>query len=203
MKREKRDDIVARADEAFGNQNYAEFSVKKESRGKYRLIRLAVILGYFVILGGMCVLLAIKFPMGIAIMPIFGWMLVFFTWRYVSVDYKYTVDHATFTAVVVYGGKSERELVKFATKDLERVEPIENFEKFENIENIGNIENADKSSYTVIDARPSVDCTDAYVAVGRDLDGRPIALLFRATNGLIKALRFYNKASVVQKELSR
>lgn len=194
MKREKRDDIVARADEAFGNQNYAEFSVKKESRGKYRLIRLAAILGYFVLLGGMCVLLAIKFPMGIAIMPIFGWMLVFFTWRYVSVDYKYTVDHATFTAVVVYGGKSERELVKFATKDLERVEPIENTE---------NIENADKSSYTVIDARPSDDCADAYVAIGRDLDGRQIALLFRATNGLIKALRFYNKASVVQKELSR
>lgn len=200
MKREKRDDIVARADEAFGNQNYAEFSVKKESRGKYRLIRLAVILGYAVILGGMCVLLAIKFPMGIAIMPIFGWMLVFFTWRYVSVDYKYTVDHATFTAVVVYGGKSERELVKFATKDLERVEPIENID---NIENIKNIKNDDKSSYTVIDARPSDDCTDAYVAVGRDLDGRSIALLFRATNGLIKALRFYNKASVVQKELSR
>lgn len=191
MKRDKRDDIVARADEAFGNQNYAEFSVKKEPRGRYRLIRLAVILGYAIILGGLCVLLAIKFPMGIAILPIIGWMLVFFTWRYVSIDYKYIVDHATFTVTVVYGGKSERALVKFATKDLERVEPFESFEK------------GDTDSYTIIDARPSEDCVDAYAAVGRDHNGRATVLFFRATNGLIKALRFYNKASVLQKELSR
>lgn len=193
MKREKRDDIVARADEAFGNQNYAEFSVKKEPRGRYRLIRLAVILGYALILGGLCVLLAIKFPMGIAILPIVGWMLVFFTWRYVSIDYKYTVDHATFTVTAVYGGKSERVLVKFATKDLERVEPFES----------GSFEKGDADSYTLIDARPSEDCVDAYVAVGRDNNGRATVLFFRATNGLIKALRFYNKASVLQKELSR
>lgn len=191
MKREKRDDIVARADEAFGNQNYAEFSVKKESRGRYRLIRLAVIFGYALILGGLCTLLAIKFPMGIAILPIVGWMLVFFTWRYVSIEYKYTVDHATFTVTAVYGGKSERTLVKFATKDLERVEPYESFEK------------GDTDSYNVIDARPSENCIDAYAAFGRDHNGRATVLFFRATNGLIKALRFYNKASVVQKELSR
>lgn len=188
MKKQKRDDIVSRADEAFGNMGYAEFSVKKSSRGSYRLARIAVILGYILIIGGLCVLLAIKFPMGIAIMPILGWMLVFFTWRYFSIEYKYTVDHSTFTAYAVYGGKSEKTLVKLAAKDIERALPFDPLL----------IEGAQ-----TFDLRPSPDCADCYMIIGTSEGGKRVCLLFEATNGILKALRFYNSKAVVMSELSK
>ncbi len=188
MKKQQRDDIVSRADEAFGNRGYAEFSVKKSSCGSYRSARIAVIVGYILLIGGLCVLLAIKFPMGIAIMPILGWMLVFFTWRYVSVEYKYTVDHATFTAVAVYGGKSERTLVKLAAKDIECVEPFD-------------ATLADMAG--TVDLRPFPDCPDSYMLMGVDGQGKKVCVLFEATNGILKALRFYNSKAVVMSELSR
>ena len=48
-KKQKRDDIVARADDAFGSSNYAEFVVDKKVEGQYKMQRLLMLLGYAVV----------------------------------------------------------------------------------------------------------------------------------------------------------
>ena len=71
----------------FDTPNYAEFSYAVKSEGKIKLYRRLLLLGYAAFVGiffGVCV--ATKFIPIFATCPIFTWMLVFFTWRYVSYD---------------------------------------------------------------------------------------------------------------------
>jgi uncharacterized membrane protein len=194
MKKQTRDDIVARADEAFGNRGYAEFSAAKKAQGKYKLARLGMIAAYILIIGALTVFFAIKFVPAVAIMPILGWMLVYFTWRYVSVEYKYIIDHSVFTVYAVYGGKTEKKLVSYKIKEIEKVEPAENEDA---------IRNFTEKSEVFIDARPDVDSPDIYIADGTDEGGRKVTTAFEASNGIIKAFAFYNSAAVIKKELSR
>lgn len=71
----------------FDTPNYAEFSYAVKSEGKIKIYRWLMIAGYIAFVGaffGICV--ATKFIPIFAICPILAWMLVYFTWRYVSYD---------------------------------------------------------------------------------------------------------------------
>ncbi len=71
----------------FDTPNYAEYSYSVKSEGKIRLFRIAAILGYvaFVALFFTLCILTKLIPL-FAVAPILTWMLVYFTWRYVSYD---------------------------------------------------------------------------------------------------------------------
>ncbi len=71
----------------FDTPNYAEYAYQVKSEGRIKLYRWLMVLGYIAFVGvffGICV--ATKFLPIFATAPIFTWMLVFFTWRYVSYD---------------------------------------------------------------------------------------------------------------------
>ncbi len=71
----------------FDTPNYAEYSYAVKSEGKIKLFRRLMLLGYIAFVGaffGVC--LATKLIPIFATAPIFTWMLVYFTWRYVSYD---------------------------------------------------------------------------------------------------------------------
>jgi hypothetical protein len=71
----------------FDTPNYAEYAYAVKSEGKIKLGRILMIIGYIVFVGaffGVC--LATKLVPLFATCPIFLWMLIFFTWRYVSYD---------------------------------------------------------------------------------------------------------------------
>lgn len=75
----------------FDTPNYAEYSYSVKNEGRIKLYRRLMMLGYAAFVGiffGVCV--ATKFVPIFATCPIFLWIIIFFTWRYVSFDYYFT-----------------------------------------------------------------------------------------------------------------
>lgn len=194
IKKPKRSDIVARADDAFGSANFAEYSVNRKVEGKYKTRRTLVILLYILVIGGLAGVLAFVFAPLVAIVPIFGWALIFVTWPFLSIEYKYTVDAAQFTAFTVYGGKWERPTFLCRTKDLTLVAP--DSEKYEN----------EKQAFGATDTvslLPTPNCEDRYFALCQDEDGRKTLVFFQATGQALKAFKYYNSGATVVTEVSR
>ena len=72
----------------YDSPNYAEFSYTKSSEGAYKTKRILLITAYVLFVGVFFgVVLMTKLIPVFAMCPIFLWILIFFTWRYVSYDF--------------------------------------------------------------------------------------------------------------------
>lgn len=195
MKKQTRDDIVARADDAFGSSSYAEFTVEKKVEGSYKFHRFLMVLAYILVLGGLAVFLAFKFTPVVAIIPILAWMVWYFTWKYVSIEYKYTIDHGLFTAFTVYGGKKESLLFSCRIKDFIRIAPDDEEHQADKIA-FGEAKNVAIVS--------SFSSQDRYYALLPATDeAEKTILYFQATSQALKALKYYNSSALVLSEVSR
>lgn len=202
-KRQERTDIVARADDAYGSVNYAEFVVEKKVEGTYRMQRMLMILFYLAVFGGVLGIVALvnKLTGGLglfmvplfALAPVAAWMLHFFTWGYVSVEYSYTVDHSYMTVEKVLGGKKKKEMFKAQVKDFEVIAPYTE-----------EVKASFKQSppAKVIEAVGSMSDPDIYYAVLTQ-NGEKTVVIFRASGQALKALKFYNSSAIVMSDVSR
>lgn len=78
----------------FDSLNYAEYVSDKKAEGKLKLLKYLLIFAY--VLFVVCFFLVCyisRFIPVFAVCPIFTWMLIFFTWRFVSFDVYYTFEH--------------------------------------------------------------------------------------------------------------
>lgn len=198
-----RNDIVARADDAYGSSNYAEFVVEKKVEGKYRMQRMLMILFYVAVFGAVLGVVALvneltgglglfMVPM-FALAPVAAWMLHFFTWRFVSIEYAYTIDHSYMTVDKVMGGKLALELFKAQVKDFEVIAPYTEEVKAQFKQN---------PPAKVIEAVGSMSDPDIYYAALTQ-NGAKTVVLFRASGQALKALKFYNSAAIVMSDVSR
>ncbi len=204
MKKQERTDIVARADDAYGSSNYAEYVVEKKIEGSYKMQRILMKLGYaaifLLIIGLVALINSLTGGMGIVIIPMFclaplaAWILYFFTWRFVSVEYAYTVDHSYLTVEKVLGGKNKVELFKCKVKDIQTIAPYteEAKEKLRQF-------NADKT----IEAVSSMSASDIYYAAYESETGSKTVVFFQATEQALKALKYYNSSAVIMSKVSR
>ena len=67
--------------------NTYEFVVAQKHEGKVQLFRILAVVSYvlfFCVVAAALILL--HFPWMVAVLPIFEWILIFFTWRYRSVE---------------------------------------------------------------------------------------------------------------------
>lgn len=179
--------ITARADDAFGKKNYAEFSVTKKKEGKYALARVLMIFFYiFATLAYVFFCAAVKYFLWfLVILPVFVMVIIYFTWWRVSIEYKYTVDNATFTVKTIYGGRYERLLFEEKIKNITLVAPYEGEYK-EKADSL--IKSASEISYAVSSKKASNIC----FAV---CDGKIV--FFEMTPHAYTALKYYNSAAVV------
>ena len=202
-KKQVRDDIVARADDAFGSSNYAEYVVEKKVEGKYKMQRMLMILGY---IGVAALILAVVFiinaltglggmviPM-VALAPMAAWMLQYFTWPLVSIEYSFTVDASVLTVEKVLGGKKKIKLFRQKVKDLSLIAPYDEQYKAE-----ADAFGADER----VEAVPSMDCYDLYFALHTDENGKKTIVFFQATTQSLKALKYYNSSAIVMRETAR
>lgn len=202
-KKQVRDDIVARADDAYGSSNYAEYVVEKKVEGQYKLQRMLMLLGY---LGVAVVILAIVFIINaltglggmiiplIALAPMAAWMLYFFTWPLVSIEYSFTVDASVLTVEKVMGGKRKVVLFRQKVKEFSLIAPYD--------EQYG--KEADEfAPDRRIEAVPSMDCYDLYFALHTDESGKKTVVFFQATAQSLKALKYYNSSAIVMRETNR
>lgn len=203
-KKQERTDIVARADDAYGSANYAEFVVEKKVEGKYKLQRMLMILFYLAVFAGVLGIVALVNELtgglGLFMVPMFclaplaAWMLHFFTWGYVSVEYSYTVDHSYMTVEKVLGGKKKKELFKCQVKEFEVIAPYTEEVKASFKQD---------SPAKVIEAVGSMSDPDIYYAAKTAENGEKTVVLFRASGQALKALKFYNSSAIVMSEVSR
>ena len=194
-KKQKRDDIVARADDAFGSSNYAEFVVEKKVEGQYKMQRLLMLLGYAVVAGVVvgAVVISKLIPL-IALAPTAVWMLSFFTWPLVSIEYGYTVDASVFTVEKIMGGKKKVKLFQAKVKEFSLIAPYNDKYQAE-----ADAFGADQR----IEAVSSMDCYDLYFALHTAEDGKKTVVFFQATAQSLKALKYYNSSAIVMSETAR
>ena len=168
--------------------NSFEYASEQKSEGKYLAFRIAL-LAFYVIFAGTYFLIAYVtriIPI-VAILPIFLWMLIFFTWRYTSPDYKYSIESGVFTYSVGYVKNKKKTKSSFKISTAEAIMPAS--EAKEKI-----AEFAPTVTYTSV---PSAKSHDVYVALYNDDKGRKCAIYFVATSQALRLLRFHNSRTVV------
>ena len=104
----------------YDSPNFAEYVYDRKNEGKVKKLKIAAICGYALFAVAAFAILAKVFMWGIAILPIFTWMLVYFTWGFISYDYYYEFNHGNmeFGAVrVTKNGRRRRPMLKLSVKE--------------------------------------------------------------------------------------
>lgn len=181
-----------------------EFTVDQRIEGKWRLARIGMILFYVFFALGAFLLLAIiwNMPQLVALVPVATWMLVFFTWRYVSVEYEYSLTSGELVFSKIFGNRSRRTVLKMMLRDASRIAPLEDAQ-----------EAARATSYAPekeFSAISSLGAPDVYFILfehryeehGKAKSCRAI-LYFEATAKALQICRFYNPSATVMTKTTR
>ncbi len=162
---------------------FVNYSVKKKSEGKYRLSRILMVIGYVVFaLAYFLFFTTMNILPIIALLPVLTWILVFFTWRFVEVEYEYYILDGEFKLIEVYGTKSMRELCRVRISAMDSVAPYRG-------ENKAKADAFDGESR--ICGVSSMDNPDIYYAVFKDESGAYRAVFFEATEKTLKVIKYY------------
>lgn len=197
--------MVTPGKETIAMQEFStyEFVVNQRIEGKWRLARLGLILLYVAfVLGTFLAGITFKVLPPLALVPVFTWMLVFITWRYVSVEYEYSITSGELTFCKIYGRRSRRKVLTFSLKDAIRIAPLEDAE-----------EAAKATKYMPereFSAISSLRAPDIYFALfeykylehGKEKTRRAI-FYFEATARALQICRFYNPSATVRRETTR
>ena len=106
--------------------NSASYGVKARAEGKLLLLRVLLILGYVAFSAGYCTvfLVPVKMPALIAVLPILLLILIPSTWRLVSFDYEYVVEHGELAVEKLYNTKKRRRVLAVRLREAVRVVPL-------------------------------------------------------------------------------
>lgn len=167
--------------------NFIEYNVEKKSEGAHRAKRIFLILGYilFVIVLFGLIYASNFIPMG-ALIPLLTWILIFFTWRYVSIEYEYTLSSGVLTVAKIYGKRKRKIMLEAALRDMSFIAPLSK-------SYTGRISGV-KRTY---DALSSEKSPNAYFALFKDKDGKSAVLYFDACKKFIAISKFYNNSATV------
>ena len=164
--------------------NFAEYTVAKKPEGKNKLARVMLVCAYVIFaLAYASVFIAVRIPQVIAVLPVFLWMAVFFTWKYVSFDYEYRVE-AGYMTVSKTVGKKKKELARICVREAIDIRPLR----------------SGVQGCHVCDYRGSEKSSDGYYIV-YEKDGVRECVYFEATTALVKVLHRLNEKTEVSKEL--
>ena len=174
--------------------NFVNYGVKKKSEGGLRAKKALLIFGYIMfvaLFGALCfgVIFPVKVPMLFMFVIVFTAAIVFFTWRYVQIEYEYIILDGEFRMLEVYGSKSMRTLVSTRVSGMTAIAPYDHAHKAA----------ADAvPPSNRIEAVSSMSAPDIYYAIFRDGD-EDFVIFFEAIEKTLKVLRYYNENIVITK----
>ncbi len=172
------------------SSNYTEYVVAQKPEGKWRVKRLLAIGGYILFSIAWLVIVVgvlMIWPLGM-FTPILTWLLVFLTWRYVSVEYEYTMASGTVTFTNIYGRRSRKQIFETKIKEFTKIAPVSDPYRDDY---------AAKDIEIVYDFRGSQKTPDAYFATFTNEQGKKGVVFFEMTNKAQKICRFYNPSATV------
>ena len=165
-----------------------EYVVAQRCEGKWRLFKWLMLGGYTLFAGAYFIIccFVLRIPAVVAVLPLFLWMLVYFTYKYVKPEYKYQITEANLHFYRVFG-KKQKEITRLKIYEADVIMPLEN--ALEEIKNYN-----PKRTFSAL---PSISSTDSYIILYKNDVGEPSAFMFKATADALKCLRFYNKKTVM------
>ena len=168
-----------------------EYVVEQKIEGKWKIKKLGMLLLYVAFIAAWFFFgfWSHLFPL-LALMPITLWMLVFFTWRYVKVEYEYSMTSGDAVFSNIYGSRSRKKIVEFRLKDCSLIAPLETHgHKVRDFE-----------PEKVYRALSSQKAQDAYFALF-EKDGKRSVVYFEAMAKALKICRFYNAFATVMSKV--
>ena len=170
--------------------NAASYGVKTRAEGKNLLYRILLIVGYIAFSAGYCtvVLVPVKMPALIAILPIFLLVIVCSTWRLVNFDYEYLIEHGELAVEKLFNTKKRRRVFTLRLKEAGRILPMP-------------LDFSAKEYDKTLDFRGSMRSPDSYLIEFRAPDGRYIAVLVEVTTKLVKMMAKYHDKTIVSNDL--
>ncbi len=177
-----------------------EFVVSQRIEGKWLLARIGMITLYVCFaLGVLLAGISYKVLPPLALLPVFTWILVFATWRFVSVDYEYSITSGELVFSKIFGNRSRRTVLRLTLRDAVRIAPLENEQEV-----------ARANAYRPereFSAISSPKAPDIYFilfeyATGGKEKHRAI-FYFEATQRALQICRFYNPSGTVATKVSR
>lgn len=171
--------------------NLYEYVVKQKIEGSWRIKRMGMFALYalFVIIWFIFGAITNFWPL-LALIPVTLWMVVFFTWRYVSLEYEYSILAGEVTVSNIYGGRSKKAILKVKIKDMSKVAPWHADGADEEIKKF-----APTKEYNAVS---TMDSPDVYYALFTDADsGDRCVLWFEATERALKVFKYYNASATV------
>lgn len=181
--------------------NSYEFVVEQAKEGKWKLARMGMIALYALYCAAWLVAgLVTKLIPLLALVPVTLWIIVFFTWRFVSVEYEYSIMSGELTFSKIYGGRSRRTVMKTRVRDASLIAPLD-----------GGEYSAKATAYQPekeFSAISSLKAPDIYFMLFELEDEKTgkknrAIFYFEATAGALKTCRFYNQAATVLTKVSR
>lgn len=105
-----------------------EFAVKQRATGAWLLARIALIVLYASVplaVLPVCLLTRTLWPL-YTVLPLGVWLLYFITWRYVAVEYEYSITAGVLTFSKIYNNRSRRRVLEIPLRDASRIAPLDN-----------------------------------------------------------------------------
>lgn len=169
--------------------NEYEYTVSQKSEGKWKRNRILMVLFYAVF--GLVFFFGFfalhLYPL-MALVILAEWILVFFTWGYVSLDYKITTGSGRIDFINIYGGRRQKIILEKNIRDFDIIAPLDGDAE----------ERLKKTAFAKsYDFTSSVSATDRYYATFKDETGKDCVVCFEATQKLLKILRYYNPSTVI------
>ena len=164
-----------------------EIVVKPKKDYKNKLLRTGLKIMYvlFVLLCLTVAFLTGLVPL-LALVPVFTWILIFYTWRYVNIEYEYYEESGVITFTKIYDNRARKKILTFAIRSAELIIP-----RAEAEERVVEYDPRREYDFTI-----STDDPEAYTALFVNDEGEKVALSFTVSERLKKSIRFYNRTAL-------
>ena len=170
-------------------QSTHEYVVSPKKQPIWRLKRTLMLLAYIAYVTTLLTVglnTKLLVPM-MALIPLSTWIIVWLTWRYVSVEYEYSLTGGVMTLNKILGGRSRKKISEIRIKDMTLVAPFEG----------DFIAQAERySPERTVDFTSDLQKPEVYFALYETEDKRRGILYFEATEQALRILRYYNSQAV-------
>ena len=127
-------------------------------------------------------------PSLLALIPITLWMLIFATWRYVNIEYEYSVVSGVITFSKIYGGRSRKHLGEL---DIRQVSELLRLSDPFTERRLDGFDPTAGDNFL-----SSRDSETAYAAIYTDEDGTKCVVYLEVLPMLMKSFKIYNSPVV-------
>ena len=170
--------------------NSYEYGAEQKSEGKFLAAKLLLIAFYIIYTLSYFIIIFVTriFTLG-ALIPVTLWIIVYFTWRYTTPDYKYVIRGGNFSLYINYGKKSKSNKKKtgFKISSAVAIAPMDSLK--EDIKRF--------SPRKIYSAIPYKAAADKYAAIYQDGEEVRCVLYFVATAEALKLLHLHNSSTVI------